>query len=236
MQTLWVGPDNRNGVNRTVGTRRHQAWRAAVALAVVAMVASACGSSTKLTASTVSHPTNSGIPGAGIAKGTGSVAAIAGTWTSINGDAVSFCQVGSAIGPDDAPVTSQPTGCDLGVSWSVVNRFKVDERGYADLSFLYQGMSHGNTDEPADATHEGTCKGTVKIAGEQLGFDGLECQQVRGDNDNLNTTALADAPWKLDGSCLEIEHVWFEQTRGECADHDGEQKFGEVGNAIENAS
>lgn len=240
MLTSRNSPTDRSGSNRAARGRRGRAGTSVVvALALLSLVASACGSSTKVTASADSTPNSqaSGTKDARAPKGSGPLAQIAGSWTSVNGDQARFCEIGSAIpGPGEEPVTTQLSSCATLVDWGLINRVDVAAGGQVSISFSYQGIGQQAANEPDDAFHEGTCEATAKLSGEQLRLDGLVCIPAKGDVNAFQSSGLTEAKWKLDGSCLEVDNAWFEQSRGECKDHHVEQKFGSVGNAISNAS
>lgn len=231
------GPTDCRHCERLGESGRHRGLHAVVVLVVVSVLASACGSSSKVTASADSKPVVPGTTVAQTSKDSGPLAKIAGTWTSIDGNKARFCAVGSAIGsPGDAPTTTQAPECQTLVNWGVINGVEIDAGGHMSVSFSYQPAGQPDAAEPDSVFHDGTCEATAKITGEQLGLDGLVCRPTKNDQNTFDSAGLADVTWKLDGSCLDIDNSWFEQTSGECKDHITEQKFGDVGNAIGNAS
>lgn len=100
------------------------------------------------------------------------------------------------------------------------------------MSFSYPGIEQSN----AGALHDGACTATAAVASGRLKLANLDCRPMQNDANKVESSALDNVSWKLDGSCLDIGDASFEQKVGECKDAAVEEKFSSVGNAISNAS
>lgn len=219
--------------------RRRVTSRAAmlvVAIGALTALSAACGTSSNVTASSSTTSRDAGATTASSGKRAGSAAAIAGTWTSVDGDKARFCTVEGPPRADDVPATTSATGCAIGVDWSVVNRLVIGSDGKVTMRFAYQGAGHESNGEPGDAVHDGTCEATATIDGTRMQLADLVCKPMAGDGNSIDGSGLAHPTWKVEGVCLRIDDSWFEQTTRTCIDQQAEQKFNDVGNAIANAS
>lgn len=207
-----------------------------VAVGAITVLVAGCGTSSNVTASSSTTSSDAGTTIESSGKQAGSATAIAGTWTSVDGDKARFCTVEGPPGAGDAPPPTSASGCAIDVDWGVVNRLVIGSDGKMTMTFAYQGAGHASSGEPGDAVHDGSCEATATIDGTRMQLAAVVCKPMAGDGNSIDGSGLAHPTWKLEGVCLRIDDSWFEQTKRTCIDQQAEQKFNDVGNAIANAS
>ncbi len=210
--------------DRTDRTENKRSWhaahrglrRVAAVIALIAtapMLVSACRSSSDTAAPGTTEPRTT----AGAKSNDGdSLAAITGTWTSVYGNPMRFCRIAPMTDPDDPPVSTPVSPCELDVAWDGVKRLEVDAGGQTSVALAYTGFGLTTSVIPDDARREVACDATMKATGDQLRLDGLDCHATGGDSVDPESSALVDVPWKRVESCLQIDHSLFEQTSGAC--------------------
>lgn len=142
---------------------------------------------------------------------TGAPPAVIGTTWTRAGDLATrkFCAVGHAI-PADATATTEapiePGACELSIAWQNVTHFVIVDGGATTVDFV------------AGDDASGTCAGTAAVDGDTVHFGAPDCSPTRSGDMVFDFTALTDATGTFDGTCLEVDRVWFEATPDTCTD------------------